>query len=343
MMRLTVTLALIGLCVWCTTPAVVAQDIGTFSGGDVILLAHAIAAQAKTTYTISPAYVMPISGQNPAIVTAPVAFEILARALILWKDKNAFPDTITGVTWELHGPPYNEALEPAADRNSLIPALTIDLIKLTPNWLMIASANEKHELPSSLVYEARYKLTAAQCLVAMAMLIDEANVERKIPETIAVPAVRSPKSWENRTAPISLMPMPSTPQKEVDPLSLRVTVNGIEIPKDGAPVPSALNQPFCGPIHIAISANGSVKKVELVIDGVPLRTYDKEGINGLTIDSLQYSDDTHMLSVILTTANDQRAPMVFALRICNGRSSGFTRATATRKNTEEAPAAFVAD
>ncbi|HEX2949767.1 MAG TPA: hypothetical protein VHV83_09390 [Armatimonadota bacterium] len=298
-----------------------AQDF-SFAGRDVVLLANAVATQAQTTYTLPSAYLIQLGGDKPAVLTAPMVFEIFARAIDRWKSSHAFPDKVSGVSLNLHAPPANPATEPGKDRKIQIPAIAQDIIDKAPNWVSFAQANQG-VLPGRLSFEAGYKLTAAQYAVAMAMLISQSARDQKIPTTLAVPAVHSPANWEYQGNPISVGIQPQAQEQQ---LVVHVAINNIELPKGDAPLPVELSQPFCGPITIAFNSEGPIAQTTISIDGDVLATIKKGAANGYTIDSLQFTDDTHILSVNTIDTNGNIHPVIFSFRIQNGRSNSMTPA-----------------
>lgn len=340
MIRRTGRLAIILLITLCIAQGAFAQGF-TFAGKDVLMLAKTIAVQANTTNKLPPAYVMPLNGKTPATIPASVAFEILAKALILWQANSpataaapypsisAFPEQVTGVPWILHGPKFNEKNEPAPDQRYGIPSSAADIFSNASNWVQIAQV-QQNTLPDALKFGAGYKLTAAQYLVAMAMLIDLSQQQRRVPDTFLVPAVHSPQSWDDTRTPLPI----------IEPVSLELTLNGVTIPRGNYQLPDMLNQPFCGAIPLAITATGPVARIRMLLDDTEVAQYPQAGTYTYTIDTMRLFDETHTLTVVVEDTGKSAYPVILslALKVRNGRVNGFTPAQLDSPPTQPAGA-----
>lgn len=328
MNRNTGSLAIILLLTLCIAPGASAQGF-TFTGKDVLMLAKTIAMQANTSNKLPPAYVVPLNGKAPATIPASVAFEILAKAMILWQANSpataenpypsvsAFPEQVTGVPWILKGPKYNEKNEPAPEQRYGIPVASMDILAYAQTWVQIAQA-QQNTISEALKFRAGYKLTAAQYLVAMAMLIDLSQQQRHVPATLLIPAVHSPQSWDDTRNPIPI----------IEPVALELTLNGIKIPRGNYQLPDILNQPFCGTIPLAITTTGPVAQIRLLLDDTEVAQYAQAGAYTYPIDTMRLTDETHTLTVIVEDTGKSAYPVILslALKVRNGRVNGFTPA-----------------
>lgn len=327
MMRVAVTLVLsMVLAAW-IAPAVMAQGIA-FAGKDVILLAHTIAVQAESRYELPTAFRLPYGNQGTATITAPTAFEVLAKAVATWYPGAPFPNQVPGITMALKAPPIEPRYEPPQGQQRTKPVLTKDIAS---NAKPFSTLNP---MPTSVNFGRSYTLTMAQYTVAMAMFIEQWALQREMPDSMAIPEIASPKNWDDASRPISLIP--EAPVQ--NPVTMKITINGIELPRSDAtgnapPIPDALTQPFCGQVRIAVTGGGPLESITVTLNGQTLISFDKPGTYGYTLDTLKLEDDTHWLAVTVTDKNGKSSYAILSLCVFNGREGTFSRA----EDTEEQP------
>lgn len=303
-----------------------AQDV-SFSGYEVVQLAYSITdAAAKQPYTLPSAYLFTRENQRTAVINAPNAFELLARAIIAWRadPKNKFPEAVSLQMLDLKGP------APAPDREPTTPGMTIavpsaDVGDYAQIWLDSAKAKQ-NTLPKAVTFPGRYQLTAAQFEVAMAALINEAYVKREIPRAVAMPQVLTPRDWLAIDQPL---PVVAGAKPGKDPIDIDTWVNDIMLSESGpvnfdGPVP-----PFCGSIRIKAQGHGPVANIRLLLDNNELRTFKGAGPHTFELNSLPLPDGQHMIAATATGTEDQTVFSVFSFTVRNGRVSSFTPAELT--------------
>lgn len=306
-------LAFLWLLLFCTTAYLAAQGV-SIPGRDVLQLARTIVKQARTNHTLPSSYQLIIGDR--AVVTAPMAFEVLARTLILHKTSPVFPQAVTGLRLTLK--PYDPKLEPPADQRPTVPVWTPSFLDpLVPNALEFAFRME-NTLTIKFTLQDKSKITAAQFVVAMAMMVKEWGETSTITELIGVPGVTAPKVWDDQNNPVPL----------VEPISLQMVINGIPVQHgaDGGEIPIAVRQPFCGTIQLGMVGAGPVASLTLKLDGKPLCTFTGPGTYGQSIDSLRLQDGMHELALLLVDEDGKSFTSTLPMLIQNGRSSTFTPA-----------------
>ena len=316
MMRNTVTLALICTLILCASCFAGAQGISV-TGRDALMLAKAIIKQAETSYRLPSAYIMRIGDRPGVVITAPCAFEILARTLLVRQTTNVYPQTVSGLTL-LYNAKYDPKVEPAPDQQRKIAIWTPEIVNEKVPMILEFISKMQNTIPRLITLADGNKLTPAQFTVAMAKAVASWGEVGKIPELTAVPAVYSPPNWDDQRNPVPIM----------EPVSLRIAVNGVYVQRkdENAGIPDALSLPFCGNIQINLMAEGPVKALTLDLDSHTLCAYDKRGSYGYSIDSLHISDGNHRLTLTLTDEDNKSFLSILPLQIQNGRVSAFTPA-----------------
>lgn len=346
MMRHAFTLASLGLLVLLTTRLTLAQEI-SFHGSDVVQLAKTIAAEAARTNQLPAAYSLPMANGHTATITAPNAFELLVRATVGRNDNSkTFPAEISLQITDLTIPASDPRYEPEMD-GIKIPVFTAEIDEKARYWQAIAEA-PGHKLFTAMKFgvtqATTYRLTAAQIIVAMAVLIDDIMSEKKIPLAIAVPLVHSPSDWTDTSKPVVVGAVTAgqadTPPPLIQP-DLRITVQGIELSERG-PVPGdGQMAPFCGVIRIELTGYGPITKIRLLLDGVERKEYDGLGPNYFDLNTLTLTDGPHTLAATSIDADGKNYAYIFSFPIANGRESGFSPAetdvTVARNKQEESP------
>jgi hypothetical protein len=280
----------------------------------VFLLAKTIVKHAKTTHALPSAIQLSV-GDRP-VVTAPMAFEILSRTLALRQKSSTFPQTVPGLLLSLK--PYDPAKEPPVEQRELITIWTPHFLDpQVPKTLEFAYQMQS-TLPIKLTLKDKSKLSAAEYVVAMAMMVKEWGDTGTISEFIGISSVTAPKVWDDQSNPVPL----------VMPVMLRVTVNGVNVQRsaDGVTIPDAVRQPFCGAIQIACLSSGPVVSLTMDLDGERLCAFEGAGAYGYTIDSLRLADGEHQLTVTLTDDDGKSLSSTLPLQVQNGRISSFTPA-----------------
>jgi hypothetical protein len=323
MMKRAVTLVVISLVLLTVSGAGYSQDI-SFHGSDIMQLARTIVTSVKQTNRLPSAYALPMTGGQTMVITAPNAYELLVRATITWKEHNNFPTTVSLLLHDLVGPAPEPKLEPARD-GLVVGVPTMDIGNYAAAWLAMAEA-PGHKLPKAMTFETGYRLTAAQIIVAMAMLIDETLREEKFPIAIAVPLVRAPQNWLDTAKPVTVIaaqtPAPPAPQAD-----LHIRLNGIELSESGPLIPGTGALPtFCGTIRVDLSGTGPVNTIRVLLDGNEVQLFKGVGPHYLPIDSPKLTDGTHMLSLTLTDEAEITYFYIFSFTVHNGRRPGFTPA-----------------
>ncbi len=332
MMRNAVALVLITSFALCMASFAHAQTY-SFTGGSVITLAHSVAADAMKTYQLPACYRVPAGKDGSINLTGPMIAEIFMKTLSLWNG-HEFPEKIPGILFNYHCAPPNKNYEPAAGEQLNIPVLSQEIVEMPLAFLELADKPlSKNTFAAHTTLRSGCKLTIAQYIVAMAMLIDNAakntplppfnptSLENgKIPVTFAIPAVASPPNWEDTSSPQSLTEGGTVKE----PVLVRLALNGAEVPI-APPFPPALCQPFCGAIAVTIIGSGPIKKMALMLDGKPLCTFDNGGNHGYALDTSRLPDDTYVLSVAAYDEDGKvLQPIAVSIQVQNGRTNRFT-------------------
>ena len=319
---------IVGVWVALLLPCVAqAQDI-SFRGADIVTLARTVAAEARRTGQLPPAYQMVMANDHTMVVTAPTVYELLTRAIIAWKTTHAFPTLITVQLLDLTGPAADPQYEPK--RAGLVIAVpTADIGTYAPYWLQMAEA-PGHQLPKAMTFETNYRLTAAQIVVTMAVLIDEAMRKTDIPSAVAIPLVRSPENWQDTRAPL-LVEAHTEPPAPLVTADLQITLNGLELSERGPMLPAGEKvRPYCGKLRITLTGFGPIANIRLMLDNDELRSYSSlMGPVIYELDTLPLLDGIHTLSATATDTAGKTYAYVFSFSIANGRQSGFNPAELT--------------
>jgi hypothetical protein len=314
-MKFALALAMILVLAICSGLPLQAETF-SYDGNTVGLLAVAISSQAATTGTFPTAYRVPDATGHLFDMPATIAFELLARAVMIWKPEAHFPTVIEGLTFNLQPPTYDAALEPAAGQPPTIPVLTKDIAdgaKIVNTGMIL----------KTIQFGGAYRLTAAQFTVAMAMFLSAWQATGRVPESLAIPTVHSPQNWTDVSNPLALVP-----EKHIDPIALRVLINGIELPHGDTPMPVGLTQPFTGTAGIALLGSGPITKITLALDGVELASFNSVGLHGYSLDTQHLTDDLHLLTITAHSSEADNPPIaiVLSLVVKNGRAGAFTPA-----------------
>jgi len=333
-MRYAITLAFVLLLVVLAAQISSAQEF-TFRGSDVIQLARTIATQATSTNQLPSAYNLRMANGHVMTITAPNAFELLTRATVAWKDTGNYPATVPLLISELTISAPDPTMEPkrAGER---IPVFSAEIGEKAHFWLQLAEA-PAHKMFSVMKFgeseATSYRLTAAQMIVAMAVLTDEAvrdfehNGKKEVPLAVAVPLVRSPQDWTDTRNAVNVG-TPAAAPDHPDPVliqpDLRITVQGIELSDRGPNIKNS--QPFCGSIRIEMNGYGPIAKIRLLLDGDERKTFDGVGPHLFNINTLTLPDGAHVLTLNATDTEGKTHLYVYSFPISNGRESGFTPA-----------------
>lgn len=323
MMKPAVVWAIFALCLcWCA-PMARTQDC-VFRGSDVVKLSSGLAADARDKFQLAAAYRMPLASGGSRVLSAVNAFELLARGLKSWKEQGTFPEQIPLQLDTLQGPAIDPKAEPQMN-GDVVAVPTTDIATYAAAWLSMAETQGRlpRDMKFGLSDASHYRLTAAQFVVAMAIVIDEATLQQRYPSAISVPRVRSPLSWQGGgggdAGVVNLVPPPK-PR-----LNLTILLNGrdmtdIKIQTQRLPLPS------CGALRMEIHGSGPVETVQVLLDGVEQRTFDGPGApHRLTLDSAVLTDGPHMMTVTARGGDETRpATYIFSFEVRNGRESGFT-------------------
>lgn len=318
-------------------PRVCAQEI-VFSGKEIINLSHAIAAEAARANQLPSAYQMTMANGHAMVVVAPSAFELLCRTLVTWRETKSFPNQVALKLLDITGPSFDPSIEPSRP-GMLVAMPTTDFNVYTPRWLMLIEA-PGHKLPSRTTFEAGYKLTAAQVLVAMATVIDETVKRGDLPDAVTVPLVSSPRNWLNTERPVSVAAQTTeltNPQPQPDPeprVDLSFAINDILLAENGPVLPAGGNgpiPPFCGVVRIAMTGFGPVAQIRLILDSQELKTFRGVGPHLYELNTLPIPDGVHTISATATDAIGRTYAYVFSFTVQNGRQAGFTPAEVESK------------
>lgn len=308
-----------------------AQEI-SFTGNEIIKLAGAITTEARRTGQLPSAYQVTMANGHIMIITAPNAFELLCRSIIIWKEKkDYFPAVVPLMLHDLSGPTLDPQFEPKG-RSLEIAVLSSDVARYTPAWLALAQ-QVGHTLSKSMRFETNYTLTAAQFCVAMAMLIDQTAKTGKYPETVVIPLVHSPEQWQDTRTPVMVSKeavVPSAPVVPVTPqrADMRITLNGIELSEQGPVQPDGRRgmPPFCGMLRIVLTGTGPIATIRLLLDSHDVRIYSGLGPHTHDINTLMLADGMHYISATAFDADGRSSLYVYSFKVMNGRINSFTPA-----------------
>jgi hypothetical protein len=304
-----------------------AQEIA-FRGSDLMTLAHTLAVHARTTSQLPPAVTLPMTAGPTMTLHNANIFELFVRAIAAWKTEQAFPAQVPLLLDDLSGPTFDPKLDPA--RLGLLSAVpTSDLGTYAPAWLAMLEA-PGHRIPKAMTFETGIRLTAAQLLVAMAVLIDETRQRKEFPPAVVVPLVQSPKSWQETRTPLAVAtPAPAEVKPPPPPVvvpEVRILINGAELSEKRPMV-----APFCGAVRIEMSGTGPIASIVCALDRTPLTTYQGVGPHTLVIESQRLIDGPHTLAISAVDAAGKSFAYIFSFHVQNGRISG-------RHPVERAPA-----
>lgn len=324
-MKTTVFSIFIALVILCAPHARGAQDL-TVTGDTVALLANAVVTEADTHYRIPTAYNIPL-GTRTATITLSGVCEIFARTLSTWGTNGSpFPKRVSGMTFTWHAPSQQHPeLEPPADGHTRIPIMSQYTQFAAVGMVRMSETDPALTIPFSWTQQNKEKLTAAQLIVAMAALLAK-RLQGAQNDAYTIARIFSPADWESSERPYSLLQ--SAPV--VIPITLRIALNGIpplpatDPDADAGPFP----KPFCDTISINIDAGGPIRRIVVLLDGKHLATFDGAGTFGKSIESLDYPDGRHVLTLTASPLDGQSKPVTMTLpfQILNGRSGDFSPA-----------------
>lgn len=321
MLRYSVILALICACLFSILPAN-AEDY--LAGDDVEQLAKAIVNYTKTHNELPAAYDAPYANNTMIIrITTPMAFEILARTIIQWNTTGAYPDKVNGVGFDLRVPQPDAGKEIVKSPGSFTPVATADIFTYAKTWLDIAPS-VKNTLQLNFQFPARYKLSIAEFMLAMSMLINDFQtfpIDR-IPATMAVPFISLPQNIDDTSHPLAVVM-----RKVIVPSRITVTMNGVGIVKDNVLLPDGQQQVLCGSINLTITATGPIAIITVSADEKELTTFKKAGEFGYVLNSLELPDKVILLTfLVMDEEGNQVTNIQLPLNIQNGRYAPFTPA-----------------
>ena len=326
MMRYAILLALISLATLLPPQVVKAQNI-SFSRAEILNLASAIVSETSRTPQLPSAYMLTMTNGHTMVITAPNAFELLCRSILIWRQAEDFPLEVSIEFHDLKGPSPDDKHEPRSP-GTLIAMPVVDIDTYAPPLLEYAS--QRRLLMTALKTQASTMLTAAQIIVAMAMLIDEAQKKQDVPDAVVMPLVRSPQNWLDTSRPVRVTSAPRVvvPVVVNQDIDLRISLNGIELSETGPILPSGNGPipPFCGTIRIAVSGSGPVETVRLLLDKVELTTFRSVGPHSYALNTIPLSDGLHMIVATATNSVGKTFSCIFSFMVQNGRKSGFTPA-----------------
>lgn len=176
-----------------------------FSGRTVWLLAQSMVRTAKKSGYLPAGYSLSTREGKVVTISAVNSFELLLRAVSQWSDEGQFPDEIALSLTTLQPPVTDNKFEPITENIVEKPVLTKDLGKYALQvlgWL----EGDNGKIPGSFNFgeteATAYSLSAAQTVIAFAVLIDTSVTEQKFPNAIAVPLVKSPIDWIDLRNPL---------------------------------------------------------------------------------------------------------------------------------------------
>jgi len=319
-MRNALTLLLVSLVLF-TSRTVSAQDTG-FLGADVIQLARTITTECKRTGQLPSAYSLQMVNGGVMAISAANAFELLFRGIVNW-NRDGFPQTVDLLIPDLLGPSPNPRFEPSPGAQPK--AMVVSEFGYAAKQLLMY-AQDKRKLLSSMKLSQYNDYATAQLVLAAATLITAATTEEQIkkgtmPESIVVPPVRSPQSWNNIQNPVIV---PAAKRRIIP--RLLVTLNGINVEDSGGVglIGKGSLGPFCGTLRLYITGQGPIAKVRILLDSAELKIFEGIGPHQMEISSPLLQDGAHTASV--TAIDDEGSPhaYVFSFMVKNGRNSGFT-------------------
>ncbi len=293
-------------------------------------MAKKIAEVAAQTNQLPSAFGLPMANGHTMVITAPNAYELLCRTIVTWKDTKYFPDTVPLLLGNLAPPSPDPSIEPSQEGLRLA-IFSEDLSTNAHAGLSLAESRQ--QIISGMKFgeskSTSYYLTAAQLIVAMSVLIDDAvnDFEKtklnKIPDVIVVPLVHSPVDWNDNRNPLDCsLPTEPPPPPVIQP-SLNISIQGIDLNEraaHGGPMS------FCGAIRIELLGVGPIVKVRLLLDGVEKQVFDGLGPHVYDLNTLTLADGTYTFSVTATDTDGKLYSYIYSFTVANGRKSGFTPA-----------------
>lgn len=298
----------------CTTAR--AQEIA-FSGGDVVRLARAVAKDGETTSQLYHAYKLRMTNGHAMVLTAANVFELLTRATVNWQQAKVFPETVPLVIDDLRGPLTDPHLEPKTV--GLIAFLSMDIGRFAPNWLIGAEA-PGHAIWRQIKIGPTNQITAAQFLMATAVLIDETQKRGMVPDALAVPQVRSPRAWDDTRDPHDLTGEDVVVPR-VEELKLRVWINGFEF-TEGGPIGADGALPVLrGPCRLDLAGNDLVVRVKLLVDNIEHKVFDGPGPHSFEVQTAQLDDGAHTLTITAFDPKEKQTLYIISLHTNNARRS----------------------
>ncbi|MEI6519123.1 MAG: hypothetical protein WCO98_03665 [bacterium] len=176
-----------------------------FSGRTVWLMAQSMVRTAKKSGYLPASYSLSTREGKVVTISAVNSFELLLRAVSQWSDQGQFPDEVALSLLTLQPPVTDNKFEPVTENVVEKPVLTKDLGKYALQvlgWL----EGDNGKVPGSFNFgeteATAYSLSAAQTVIAFAVLIDTSVTEQKFPNAIAVPLVKSPTDWTDLRNPL---------------------------------------------------------------------------------------------------------------------------------------------
>ncbi len=242
-----------------------AGDELVFHGASICYLAQTIAVESRKTNQLPTSFRLPTKDGTELTITAINAFELLVRATADWSSEGRFPDEVSLQLRDLSAPSFNLKYEPAKEmqwQNKAV--LSKDLGKYAECLIKYIEL-PGHRIPIYFKFGETdtnaYALTAAQALVAFAVLIDTAIRRHEFPEAIAVPMIFSPFQWDDhrntlpvaapsaddtmtlsRTQPRTVIQTPGQTQPATTQITTTVTTNPTTTPATTAtPTPTIIN------------------------------------------------------------------------------------------------------
>jgi len=311
----------------CATLNAGAQEFSV-TGDTVALLANAIVSEADAHYRIPAAYIIPLGAKGTsATITLSGVCEIFARTLLVWGTNGGpFPKRVNGITFTWHPPSQQHPeLEPPVDARSRIPIMAQYTQFAAVGTVRMAETDPDITIPFSWTQQNKEKLTTAQLIVAMAALINK-RLDGTLNDAYTIARISSPLDWESTANPYSLLQL--TPR--IIPIALRVSLNSIQpLPlPDPAWETGAFAKPFCDTLSLNIDASGPIKRITVLLDGKFLVSFDGGGLFGKSIDSLNYQDGRHVLTLTASPGDNSSKAVILTIpfQIFNGHAGDFSPA-----------------
>jgi len=333
MMRYALLLTLISLAALLPLQDALAQDIA-FGGTEVVNLAKAIVDETAKTNQLPSAYQLTMTNGHTMVITAPNAFELLARSIIAWQATKSFPTEVSLQLHDIKGSDYHPEDEPKA-AGQMTAVLAADIGNYADPLLKMTIA-QGNTIPRSVVFLTKQKLTAAQFIVAMSALLDETTKQNAIPKAFAIPLVCSPQNWLATERPVVVAARVTGDKEPWQRIDLRISLNEMDLTEAGpvlrdwkGPIP-----PFCGAIHVELQGFGPVGDIQLMLDSQLLNSYKGIGPHRYELDTLPLADGLHTISATATDTSGTTNAYVFSFTVQNGRRSGFTPAQIADLNLE---------